>query len=388
MASQKWRPPWRSLLRAGIFAGRPPSTESSAGRIMLVKAKHFTNPDDAQLKAGEDAERQMAHLLERRFGTREEVFIINDLRIAVQHLPPFQIDHLVVSCYGLFVVESKSIHATVTITRWDDQREHWKRSYRGNEQGMDSPVLQAAEQARLLRLFILKNTERLLGKLIGIQKGFGLCPFIPYVAISSTGIIDMVPAGYAPPKNVFKADEIAPTIDDELKSLAKKASLLNLSLESGWSMSQEEAKRTAEFLAQSHTPLRANKLTDPVIQPLQAGASCPSCQVGKLVHATAKQPDGSKAAYLACERNKDKSCLWHIRLEAPVIIRPNPISTTTPPQPSLPPPKIKTANKSLYCNACKAPISRNVAKYCFDRESQFGGKPYCMECQKQFPVKA
>lgn len=354
---------------------------------MILKKKQLLNSNDPLQKAGEEAEAQMAYLLERRFGNRNDVFVINDLRIAPQESPVFQIDHLVVSRFGFFIVESKSVHSTITITRWDDQREHWQRAYRGISKGMDSPVLQAGEQARLLKDFLRDNTELLLGKMLGMQKGFRYCPVIPYVAISSTGIIEMA-KGEAPPESVFKADEIAPMLDAKLRELEKKVSLMNLSLDTGWDMTLEEALRTAEFLVNSHTPLREGKPAESVGAILHAGSDCPACKTRKLVNATAKQPDGSRVPYLACEGNRDKSCSWHMRVEMPEVVdtsAASPAVTSSPTQDSS---RSKGSSKSYYCNKCKAPISPRVFKYCLDHESRFGGKPYCMDCQKSFPSEA
>ena len=152
----------------------------------------------------------------------------------------FQIDHLLVTPVGLFIVESKSVHCPVTIKVWDDKREHWSRNFDGKTEGIDSPVLQAEEQGRLLKTFMRDNTEQMLGKMIGlVQKGFGYCPIITFVAISSSGVIEV--ASGTLHKSVLKADEIAPEIARQIASLKKKASLLNLSLDTGWEMTEEEA---------------------------------------------------------------------------------------------------------------------------------------------------
>ncbi|MFC1333146.1 MAG: NERD domain-containing protein [gamma proteobacterium symbiont of Clathrolucina costata] len=37
--------------------------------------------------------------------------------------------------------------------------------------------------------------------------------------------------------------------------------------------------------------------------------------------------------------------------------------------------------KGYFCADCKAKISMKVAKFCFDRKNQFGGRAYCMDCQ-------
>lgn len=44
-----------------------------------------------------------------------------------------------------------------------------------------------------------------------------------------------------------------------------------------------------------------------------------------------------------------------------------------------------TSNNSLnFCAKCKTTISTTVAKFCFGRKQRFGGKAYCMSCQKSY----
>ncbi len=37
-----------------------------------------------------------------------------------------------------------------------------------------------------------------------------------------------------------------------------------------------------------------------------------------------------------------------------------------------------------YCFKCKNAISLRVARFCFDNKSRFGGRAYCLDCQKSF----
>jgi hypothetical protein len=159
---------------------------------MIVKEKQLSTATDPRVRAGDEAERDMAFRLARRFGNDPDVHIINDLRIEHEG-HAFQIDHLLVTPFGLFIIESKSVHCPVTIKVWDKKREHWSRNFEGKVEGFDSPVLQAEEQGRLLKAFMRANTEQMLGKMIGfVQKGFGYCPIIPLVAISRTGVTNIL----------------------------------------------------------------------------------------------------------------------------------------------------------------------------------------------------
>ena len=214
--------------------------------MMLIKSKVFAPQSDPRLKAGDEAERQMAFLLDRRFEDRDDVFVLHDLRIQKGKYA-FQIDHLVVTRYGIALIESKSIHSKVSITRHDERREHWSREFRGREEGIPSPVRQVQEQARLLREYLRENAGQVLGKLLGLlQKGFGYCPFDTYVGVSTSAVFKLA-RGTRLPEHVYKADEVAPEIDLQLQARAKGDSLLKLA-EAPWSMSKAEALATARFL--------------------------------------------------------------------------------------------------------------------------------------------
>lgn len=219
---------------------------------MLIKSKVFAPQSDPRLKAGDEAERQMAFLLDRRFEDRDDVFVLHDLRIQKGKYA-FQIDHLVVTRYGIALIESKSIHSKVSITRHDERREHWSREFRGREEGIPSPVRQVQEQARLLREYLRENAGQVLGKLLGLlQKGFGYCPFDTYVGVSTSAVFKLA-RGTRLPEHVYKADEVAPEIDLQLQARAKGDSLLKLA-EAPWSMSKAEALATARFLLAHDTP--------------------------------------------------------------------------------------------------------------------------------------
>jgi hypothetical protein len=87
---------------------KPPSTDPS--------------PTHPRLRAGFEAERQMAHYLHRAFATSADLYVINDLRLVDPEQPEqdgspgvAQIDHLVLHRYGAFIVESKSVTGTPPI---------------------------------------------------------------------------------------------------------------------------------------------------------------------------------------------------------------------------------------------------------------------------------
>lgn len=391
---------------------------------MRLKKKTFVMSIDPRQRAGDEAEKQMAFYLDRRFKDKDNVFLMHDIRI--EHgSHTFQIDHLLVTRYGISLVESKSIHTKVSITRHDDRREHWTREFNGKEEGIPSPVRQVQEQARLLQAFLIENREKILGKfLFGIQKGYKFCPFDTYVGVSTSAVFHLA-EGTPLPEHVYKADEVAPEIDRVLAQRVKSDTLLTLNplAELPWEMSIEEARKTAEFLFEHDTPL-ASKATAPeravsqpkpqvtaipkapiarpvaTVQPTQSGDMCPQCGTRKVALAMGGpvKVDGSREKFLACVGNRDKSCTWKMPYveQAPLLavvpqstkVAPAPIAakpTETSVPPHGPTPAIGTPR---YCFDCHVSIPEIVAKFCWNRTERFGGRAYCRTCQAKHPASA
>ncbi|WP_298600206.1 nuclease-related domain-containing protein [Zoogloea sp.] len=373
---------------------------------MLIKSKVFRPQSDPRLKAGDEAERQMAFLLDRRFEERDDVFLLHDLRIQKgKHF--FQIDHLVVTRYGIALIESKSIHSKVSITRHDERREHWSREFRGRNEGIPSPVRQVQEQARQLQEYLRENAEQILGKMLGLlQKGFGYCPFDTYVGVSTSAVFSLS-RGTPLPEHVFKADEVAPEIDRLLKAREKHGSFLNLNPLTAmpWEMSRDEALAAARFLMRHHTPLvpaaapetAAPPATDvgtapaPVVPATpQVGSLCPACGAKPLAVAAAGpvKANGSRDRYLACLGNRDGSCDWKTPFEPPRVAEAPAAyavaDTPAPPAEAEAPAPPGRSESKYFCFDCRVAIPKEVARFCWDRKERFGGKAYCRSCQARF----
>ena len=226
---------------------------------------------DRRLRAGADAEKQMAFYLNRDFRDDEEVFVLNGVRIEDSGQPEqdgsagvCQIDHLVVHRWGLFIVESKSVAGEVRVRSDGSGGDEWSRVNGRKEAGMASPIRQAMMQADFLRAFLQRNREQLLGRhSFGFrtiakvatgsdQRGFKNAPIQLIVAISDKGRIKRV-GGWKEPRDPFrvfvaKADLVGDKINQELKAHRKSEG-------SGygmWDMEEGEPKKVAEFLAACH----------------------------------------------------------------------------------------------------------------------------------------
>jgi Nuclease-related domain/Topoisomerase DNA binding C4 zinc finger len=259
---------------------------------LILKEKNLKNSLDPKLKAGESAEKQMAFYLSRAFANQEDCYVINDLRINYKN-DTAQIDHLVVSQYGLFIIESKSVYGKIIV----NAKKEWSRTFNKIVSGMASPVLQAEAQAKVIKNVLKDNKDQMLGTLLGLQKGFGSCPVFVYVAISDGGIIERK----ADIPELKKADQVAQEIELKIKTSKKNSSILGALSNSDptWSMTKEETIKVADFLLNQNKPLIKpvveNKIKSTILTKTKVELDihkendlCPKCNLGKLVKRKAK----------------------------------------------------------------------------------------------------
>ena len=283
---------------------------SYGDKKLILKEKQLSNSQNPKIRAGEEAERQMAFYLQRGFAKKNECFVLNDLRI-VHNDDVAQVDHLLVTPFGLFIIESKSVHGKIIVNK----RNEWSRTYNKEVEGMSSPVLQAEAQGKVFRELLMENKESLLGKaLFGTtQKGFVNCKIFIYVAISDKGVIDRE----HDVKELFKADQICKSILTELESLKKRNSLLSLSVSPVWEISLDETKIVAEFLLNKHNPAFKDNSFKPAISNVEpkavpldttekrfipkVGALCPKYNKYKLIRKSIPRSDNTETDFLACE---------------------------------------------------------------------------------------
>lgn len=279
---------------------------------MIIKEfDTHTVPNDPKRRAGFEAERQMAHYLHREFAGDEEILILNSLRVVDPEQPESngahgtcQIDHLVLHRWGVFIVESKSVHGEITVSDSGQGDDEWCRTYRGSRAGIASPLKQAERQGRLLRTFLQKRREQVLDKIDGAfgllakavagtnQPGFTHMPIQIIVAFSDTAIVRRengwkVPEG--PTQNfVIKADHAGTKIREQIGRHRDASGLLSKA--NGpygvWDMKPEGARRTAEFLSR-HSALHAPPAGRSPAVPapaahVSAHARCEKCQSTKL----------------------------------------------------------------------------------------------------------
>lgn len=234
---------------------------------------------DRRITAGNEAERQMAHYLDRAFRTRSDLYVLNNIRLLNPALAATddrqdagQIDHLVLHRWGAFIIESKSASESVRVRDDGSGGDEWSRTYHGKREGIPSPVRQAARQGELLRTVLNGNREQLLGKVMPVvrvltqvlygtdQRGFKNFPIQVIVAYSDSATIDR--GSWKEPTQPFrtyvcKADLVTQKIEQEFAKHTSASGLLSASQGNYgvWEMKIEELPRVAEFLRVSHAPL-------------------------------------------------------------------------------------------------------------------------------------
>lgn len=249
---------------------------------MILKPFDLTPPPagDLRREAGHAAESQMAFYLQRDFANDPHLFVLNNIRIVDTDQPEFdgapgvcQIDHLVMHRWGVFIVESKSVTDEVSIRDDGHGGDEWTRRFRGREQGFESPIQQARRQGEFLRTLLSRHHESLRSRVpVGLRTvkkvlagtehaSYGHMPIQVVVAISDRGKIRRINEWKEKTKPfcdfVVKADLVGAKIQSEFKRHRSAASVLSTSLSDYgvWAISDEDLRRTSDFLISRHTPL-------------------------------------------------------------------------------------------------------------------------------------
>jgi hypothetical protein len=161
-----------------------------------------------------------------------------------------QIDHLVVYTYGFILIESKSITGEVAI----NQHQEWSRSYRGQWQGMPSPIKQVELQLALLKSLVRDNASQLLPKMFGkLQQNFGGREWHSICAISSNAIINRENTPKTLEERLVKSEFIADKLLDIMKLPTSRPNALHfISTNTRPWFSEESLARICQFLLEQN----------------------------------------------------------------------------------------------------------------------------------------
>lgn len=297
------------MIHATGLAGDADCGLATAMIVKPLEQRPVSN--DPRLSAGQRAEEQMAFYLHRAFADHPDLLVLNNVRIVDPEQPEHdgrpgvcQIDHLVVSRFGCFIIESKSITGTVTVRGDGAGGDEWTRTWNHGAAGMPSPIQQGRRQAEFLRKLLSRNAAELLGRMPAgtrtlarlifghDQRGFRNMPIQLIISISDRGRITRAD-GWTEPTTPFhtfvtKADLVAEKIRGEFARHVRGAHPLSVRTDNYgmWEMKSEEATVVASFLRERHEPATSatpSPATPPApVQhaesPPAASNSCKQCQ--------------------------------------------------------------------------------------------------------------
>ena len=137
--------------------------------------------------AGLQAEKDMAYHLKVFFANRESYAVFNNLKVEHNGLSA-QIDHLVLTRWTAYFIESKSVSQVITV----NEHGEWGRIHNRRFTPIESPLEQSRRHKETLYNFMTAHREEFMGKLLGfvMVKHFErLLTPVHYVAISTHGQI-------------------------------------------------------------------------------------------------------------------------------------------------------------------------------------------------------
>lgn len=273
---------------------------------MILKDKILTTSNSAKIQAGQKQELDVAFYLRRAFKDHPQVFVFNDLKFK-HNDETAQIDHLIVYTYGFILIESKSITGEVTI----NEHQEWSRSYRGNWQGMPSPIKQVELQLAVLKSLLRANAPLLLPKIFGkLQQGFGGREWQSVCAISSNAIINRDHTPKATQERLVKSEFIADKLLQMMKLPASAPNALHfLSTNVRPWFNEESLGKICQFILEKNISLSSqnhsnattqiNELKPPYqqivthIEPVIEAQTEPEVALSKEIVLTCKQCNSS-----------------------------------------------------------------------------------------------
>ncbi|PCJ21807.1 MAG: hypothetical protein COB04_02485 [Gammaproteobacteria bacterium] len=219
---------------------------------MIIKEKLVEGmPANRMLKAGIEQEQDVAFYLRREFKNRDDVIVLNDLRL-IHDDEVAQIDHLVVTKLGFCLIESKSIRAQVFI----NQQGEWSRKYGSKLTGIKSPIQQVELQQKLLLALLSDHVGEMLGKLFGLlRKGVARRKWTSICAVSSDAVINRKYLPNDLSERVIKSEFVAGWVDKNMTHGQGYGATYKKYTSGEALFSDVELKSIGDFLLDRHRPI-------------------------------------------------------------------------------------------------------------------------------------
>ena len=214
---------------------------------MILKDKTILYSTDPKIKAGMKQELDVAFYLRRAFKDLPHIFVFNDLKFK-HNDEVAQIDHLILYPHGFILIESKSITGEVSI----NQHNEWSRSYRGQWQGIPSPIQQVQMQMDIVKQVLQRKDSELLPLLLGNQEGFAGREWAGICAISNNAIINRKLTNRTVDKLLIKSEFIGDKAAEIMKVNKKGKSTIGFfNMDTRPKFNDESMNKIAQYLLDS-----------------------------------------------------------------------------------------------------------------------------------------
>lgn len=286
------------------------------------------------IKAGAKNEADVAFDMAHHFGAGENWMIIHDLRI--EHDGEVaQIDHLILNrLLEAWVCESKHFSEGVAI----DEHGGFTSFYNSKPQAIASPIEQNYRHVTILKRMFDAKTVTLPTRL-----GFTIKPDLKsLVLISNRARISRPKEKVLGIESVIKSEQFHNTV---MKAMDDASPLVIAKL-----VGKETLLNLAKEIASLHTPLEMDwharfGLAKPSLLPVNRRPPPAASPTPTIVPEAVKQG---------------------------IATNPKPAEEAQPKE-----------KQKLVCASCDIGIPYNVAKFCWFNKPKFGGKTYCVDCQKK-----
>ena len=251
--------------------------------------------------------------------------IIHDLRLECDGRTA-QIDHVLINRFlEVYVIETKNFSASIEI---NEQGEFIRHENNGCF-GIASPIEQNQKHIEVLKAVLEKKKDKLPTRL-----GLILKPEFKNIVLFSSAAIIKRPQKFDT-TSVIKVDQFKSWVDDDINN----DSPLNDMVKLAKVVSPETVLDLSIRLRALHKPLLPNYLA----------------KFGLSEKNLIKQKEAEYTGHIKSQTQRNK----HQEDSA-------------------------VTAQNYWCASCKAKITSEVAKFCWNNKSKFGGRAYCKSCQKSY----
>lgn len=272
----------------------------------------------SMLRAGIKGEQDSAYEIDFYFGKSKNWMVIHDLRLECDGRVA-QIDHLLMNrLMEFYVIETKNFSTSIEIS----EKGEFTRFDDEKSFGIASPIEQNNKHIEVLHSTLEKLSHK-LPKRVGIK----LNPEFKNVVLFSKSVQIKRPNKFDT-RLVMKADQFKSWIDEDFYDA--KPSVRNL-IQMAKVVFAETITDLGIRLVARHKPIIPDYYS----------------KFGLAKSDLSVQQESKKYEVVSTPQTNDKS-----------------------------------PDKNYWCASCKAKITERAAKFCWGNEQRFGGRAYCINCQK------